>query len=153
MPTPTGLLKSGDRFYHGDEPHIVYTVVSRSGNDDMYSILFRREDGKAFPFGGGPARRQHLMVGPIRWKFEHLDWKLIDEEQADLEHKLTCSWCKNAPADHLVVTDLKTAGRQMVLVCGECAYHPRWGFSRAPEAAITPSSVWLFQIRAVGAKS
>lgn len=50
MPTPSGLLKPGDRPRHRETGDVI-VVVERLGNGKDYSIKAKREDGKTFDNG------------------------------------------------------------------------------------------------------
>jgi hypothetical protein len=57
---------------------------------------------------------------------------------------LTCAWCKNTPATHLLVFDFKPSGktaadRQEQMLCTTCAHQP---------TVLTPEFVgwWLYEL-------
>lgn len=50
MPTPSGLLKKGDRLRHKPTGR-VFEVVERTGNDAAYSVYLKAADGKPLPQG------------------------------------------------------------------------------------------------------
>ena len=61
-------------------------------------------------------------------------------------YRLTCVYCKHAPATHLLVADLRIpAGRERVtsLVCLHCG---AGSVADARSIARSPASVWLFML-------
>ena len=71
MPTPTGMLKVGERIRHTSGLGIVYVVTRRHGSRvNDYSIQFRREDGK--PIAG----RTEGWLHNTDWMLRHRGWEL-----------------------------------------------------------------------------
>jgi hypothetical protein len=84
MPTPSGKLKAGDRLIHDRDPDTVWVVAKREGNDLMYSIHLRREDGKKIPHSMrnvlGDAYAWRLLEAHY-WVFKVKGgWELLKEE-------------------------------------------------------------------------
>lgn len=48
MPTPTGLLKAGDKVRHKESGRVM-VVVRREGNDAIYSVILKPADGQPLP--------------------------------------------------------------------------------------------------------
>jgi hypothetical protein len=78
MPTPTGLLRRGDRIRH-TETGTVCVVQERFGNDATYSVWLQREDGGLFPPSSGTShdRRSLLLLEAAYW-IEH-GWKVLSD--------------------------------------------------------------------------
>ena len=55
---------------------------------------------------------------------------------------LTCSFCRNAPATHLLVADLPD-GRVPHLVCYRCGHRDE---GAARTIAVAPAAAWLFEL-------
>jgi hypothetical protein len=63
---------------------------------------------------------------------------------------LTCEWCRNEPATHLLIVDTiyesprrLVPDRQQSAICGTCAHRD---LGRARELAKSASSAWLFRL-------
>jgi hypothetical protein len=68
---------------------------------------------------------------------------------------LTCTFCRHAPATHLIVLDNQWAcgiagSRRPHLVCADCAER---NADDARKVAKSPASVWLFELHPVTAES
>jgi hypothetical protein len=61
-----------------------------------------------------------------------------------LSFPLTCAWCRNEPATHLLVVESKHS-RSDHLVCADCAHRDR---ERARDIAKAPALVWLWRLAA-----
>jgi hypothetical protein len=61
MPTPSGKLKKGDRIRHV-KSGTVCVVEERLGNDMLYSVRLRREDGEQFPPSSGKSRSGYTIL-------------------------------------------------------------------------------------------
>jgi hypothetical protein len=60
----------------------------------------------------------------------------------DLEFPLTCRWCSNSPATHLIVFDPRSpVARQVVQVCGPCGHR---AVTDSAHITRSPASVWLY---------
>lgn len=55
---------------------------------------------------------------------------------------LTCSFCRKAPATHLLVADLPD-GRVPHLVCYRCGHRDQ---DAARTIAVAPAAAWLFEL-------
>jgi hypothetical protein len=83
MPTPTGLLKAGDKLIHKDDPSVVYVVQYRTDNSSGFGVYIAREDGKYVQTPQG--MRPQLLLLEVRWKLEHPNasgWKVFTPGQS-----------------------------------------------------------------------
>jgi len=83
MPTPTGMLSSGDRLIHPALPKMVFEVTERTSNAPMdYAVWLKRDDGKNLPpaLSHGTRRgREYLLLNAGFLVFRvNGGWKLID---------------------------------------------------------------------------
>ncbi len=70
MPTPTGMLKHGDRIYHKEHPDRIFVVVQRYGNRrNNYSITYRNDDRT-------PVRVRWLTE--TDWQMRHNGWRVVE---------------------------------------------------------------------------
>ena len=105
---------------------------------------------EAGPFTRGGCQQPITREAPANgWRGEGGDQHCPNGEQhapvteADL-FPLTCGWCRNSPATHLVITDVKAAGRQSAdrhktEICATCAH----------QITILPPSFlafWLYEL-------
>ncbi len=73
MPTPTGMLKVGERIHHNSAPGFVYVVTRRHGSRvNDYSIQFKREDGKPLISG-----KIEGWLHNTDWMLRHRGWKVL----------------------------------------------------------------------------
>lgn len=84
MPTPSGMLKAGDRLWHDTDRGIIYRVVSRSGNSlPDYSVILEREDQRVLPPSSARLStnlKQMRLTEAHYWVFMHrTGWHLVEE--------------------------------------------------------------------------
>jgi len=72
MPTPTGMLKAGDRIRHIESGEVCL-VVERLGNDACYSVHIQIESGSVFPSTNS---RRRIMTEAAYW-LGH-GWELVE---------------------------------------------------------------------------
>jgi hypothetical protein len=81
MPTPTGLLRKGDRV-RDRKGERTYEVIKRQGNDLNYSVILRLEDATSedrlalssfHPYG---YPRDHIRLLEAGYWMEH-GWRLV----------------------------------------------------------------------------
>ncbi len=69
MPTPTGMLKAGDKIQGPDSVPCV--VMQRRGNDINYAVKMQRVDGLRFRCG-----KHEVFLLEAGWWLKH-GWKII----------------------------------------------------------------------------
>jgi hypothetical protein len=88
MPTPSGLLKAGDRIKHSSDP-TVYVVTRRLGNDISYAVRIRREDNRPFNHNGF-IDKEHLF-NEFDYALRHLGWSLVGGKGTEVHDELAAS--------------------------------------------------------------
>ena len=68
-------------------------------------------------------------------------------EQAPELWPLTCQYCRNAPATHVLVADIYFGGRMRDLVCNQCG---RVNLPKAMSVSKCKESAWLFVLVPAG---
>lgn len=78
MPTPSGLLKTGDRLRY-KESGVVCVVTERHGQSKAdYSVTLVREDGEPFAHDHWPYARKEVKLGEAHyWVFMSGRWEVL----------------------------------------------------------------------------
>lgn len=89
MPTPSGLLKSGDRIYNIRNPGVMYEVLQRTSSSEPYGIWLRRIDGHRITELGGFDSREGgreiaFLVESWNWLMK-MGWRLAQHSSSDVE--------------------------------------------------------------------
>lgn len=82
MPTPGGKLKGGDklRFRNSKGEVIEAVVFERLGNDEMYSVVLERANGKDWPVGHrrmGNPKQMVLLEAHYHVFMRQGGWELV----------------------------------------------------------------------------
>lgn len=89
MPTPSGLLKGGDRIHNIRNPGVVYEVLQRTSSSEPYGIWLRRIDGHRITELGGFDSREGgreiaFLVESWNWLMK-MGWRLDQHLSSDVE--------------------------------------------------------------------
>lgn len=76
MPTPSGMLKAGDVIQ--DSAGNQCRVIRREGNDQLYSVILERVDGKLGPHN----QRSWRMTEAAYWLTQ--GWRVVDPSRAKI---------------------------------------------------------------------
>lgn len=97
MPTPSGLLKVGDRLEAEDRMNLVeLEVVERLGSGADYSVRVRRVDGQPFPAGVGHGEgHRQMLITEIRYWMQQGKFRLVKPDEVRMRQVMAACFAAN----------------------------------------------------------
>lgn len=127
------------------EEEALLSVIRGAVNDP--GRLVTREQWRGDDAPDSHATMAHWQARAVLTALDHLGWKItppgVPRPPAEADSfPLTCAWCRNSPATHLLIADWlhqNRTDRHQYMVCAECGH----------QATVAPCGVtgwWLFAL-------